>query len=152
MRGVVVAGAMRQRISYPKPFKAQVVQECLKPIASVSSITISHGINANVIRKWLPIYRDKAVAPPPPRLYRCNRGLNGTLVKPYSSHCLWPSKRFTQSAVCTTSKAAESDQMMSPDTRPSARWQWLQSLPRRTVRAVLPRASEGRVGDLRVNR
>ena len=54
---------MRQRSSYPKPFKAQVVQECLKPGASVSSVAISHGINANVIRKWLPIYRDKPVAP-----------------------------------------------------------------------------------------
>lgn len=56
---------MRQRSSYPKPFKAQVVQECLQPGASVSSVAISHGINANVIRKWLPIYRDKAVAPLP---------------------------------------------------------------------------------------
>ncbi|MBD1554144.1 IS66-like element accessory protein TnpA [Pseudomonas typographi] len=56
---------MRQRSSYPKSFKAQVVQECLQPGASVSRVAISHGINANVIRKWLPIYRDKAVAPLP---------------------------------------------------------------------------------------
>ncbi|MPQ82919.1 hypothetical protein BLL37_32115 [Pseudomonas azotoformans] len=56
---------MRQRSSYPKPFKAQVVQECLQPGASLSSVAISHGINANVIRKWLPLYRDKAVAPLP---------------------------------------------------------------------------------------
>ncbi len=53
---------MRQRSSYPKPFKAQVVQECLQPGASVSSVAISHGINANVIRKWLPIYRDQTPA------------------------------------------------------------------------------------------
>ncbi len=39
---------MRQRSSYPKPFKAQVVQECLQPGATVSSFAISHGINANV--------------------------------------------------------------------------------------------------------
>jgi transposase-like protein len=58
---------MRQRSSYPKPFKAQVVQECLQPGASVSSGATSHGIgiNANVIRKWLPIYREKPVAPLP---------------------------------------------------------------------------------------
>ena len=49
---------MRQRSSYPKPFKAQVVQECLQPGATVSSVAIRHGINANVIRKWLPLYRD----------------------------------------------------------------------------------------------
>ncbi|OPD75330.1 hypothetical protein AO917_04515, partial [Pseudomonas aeruginosa] len=47
--------SMRQRSSYPKTFKAQVVQECLQPGATVSGVAISHGINANVIRKWLPI-------------------------------------------------------------------------------------------------
>jgi len=50
---------MRQRTSYPKPFKAQVVQECLQPGASVASVALSHGINANVVRKWLPLYRDR---------------------------------------------------------------------------------------------
>ena len=50
---------MRQRSSYPKSFKAQVVQECLQPGASISSVAISHGINANVIRKWLPLFRDQ---------------------------------------------------------------------------------------------
>lgn len=53
---------MRQRSSYPKPFKAQVVQECLLPGATVSSVAIAHGINANVIRKWLPLYRHASVA------------------------------------------------------------------------------------------
>src|SRR3546814_2663906 len=54
--------SMRQRSSYPKPFKAQVVQECLQPGATLSSVAISHGINANVIRKWLPLYRDQSPA------------------------------------------------------------------------------------------
>ena len=53
---------MRQRSSYPKSFKAQVVQDCLQPGASISSVAISHGINANVIRKWLPLYRDQPPA------------------------------------------------------------------------------------------
>lgn len=56
---------MRQRTTYPKSFKAQVVQECLSPRVSIASVALRHGINANVIRKWLPIYRDKAVAPLP---------------------------------------------------------------------------------------
>ena len=53
---------MRQRSSYPKLFKAQVVQECLQPGATISSVAIHHGINANVIRKWLPTYRDRLPA------------------------------------------------------------------------------------------
>ena len=42
---------MRQRTSYPKHFKTQVVQECLQPGASVASVAMNHGINANVVRK-----------------------------------------------------------------------------------------------------
>ena len=49
---------MRQRHSYPKPFKAQVVQECLHAGASIASVALSHGINANLVRKWIPLYRD----------------------------------------------------------------------------------------------
>ena len=56
---------MRQRSSSPKSFKAQVVQECLQPGVSISSVAISHGINANVIRKWLPLYRDQPPATVP---------------------------------------------------------------------------------------
>lgn len=51
---------MRQRISYPKQFKAQVVQEYLQPGATVSVVAISHGISADVIRKWMPVYRNLA--------------------------------------------------------------------------------------------
>ncbi|NVL26930.1 transposase [Pseudomonas syringae pv. actinidiae] len=49
---------MRQRTSYPKPFKAQIVQECLQPGMSMASVALRHGINANLVRKWIPLYRD----------------------------------------------------------------------------------------------
>jgi transposase len=55
---------MRQWASYPKPFKVQAVQECLQPDTTVSEVAIKHGINANVIRKWPPLFRDG----PPPEL------------------------------------------------------------------------------------
>ena len=50
---------MRQRTSYPKPFKAQIVQECLQPGVSMASVALRHGINANLVRKWIPAYRDR---------------------------------------------------------------------------------------------
>ncbi|WP_372239265.1 transposase [Pseudomonas sp. R2-7-07] len=43
---------MRERSLYPKPFKAQVVQECLLPGATISIIVIHLDINANIISKW----------------------------------------------------------------------------------------------------
>lgn len=56
---------MRQRKSYPKSFKAQVVQECEQPGVSVAAIAMSHGMNANVVRGWLPLYRDQQSATRP---------------------------------------------------------------------------------------
>ena len=44
----------RTRRSYAPEYKRDVVAQCLVPGASVSGIALSHGINANVIRKWLP--------------------------------------------------------------------------------------------------
>ncbi|QXH79296.1 IS66-like element accessory protein TnpA [Pseudomonas salmasensis] len=55
---LIVRITMRQRTSYPKPFKAQVVQECLQPGVSMTSVALRHGINANLVRKWIPTYRD----------------------------------------------------------------------------------------------
>jgi transposase-like protein len=34
----------------------------MQPGATVSSVAISHGINANVIRKWMPLFRDQPAA------------------------------------------------------------------------------------------
>jgi len=45
---------VRKRRTYSKQFKAEVAAQCLMPGASVSAIALSNGINANVIRKWLP--------------------------------------------------------------------------------------------------
>lgn len=50
---------MRQRTAYPKPFKVQVVQECLSPDVSIASVALRHGSNANLVRKWMPIYRHR---------------------------------------------------------------------------------------------
>ena len=47
----------RLRRTYPRQFKSEVVAQCLAAGASVSAIALSHGINANVIRKWLPRHR-----------------------------------------------------------------------------------------------
>ncbi|WP_347908032.1 transposase [Pseudomonas grandcourensis] len=56
---------MRERKSYTASFKAQVVHECEQPVVCVAAIAMSHGINANVVRRWLPLYRDQqAVALP----------------------------------------------------------------------------------------
>ncbi|WP_458127571.1 transposase [Pseudomonas sp. Z2-11] len=40
-----------QRRSYSKSFKAQVVQECAQPGASIASVAQHHSLNANLVHK-----------------------------------------------------------------------------------------------------
>ena len=34
-------------------FKSRILSECRQPGASVSAVAIAHGLNTNVVRKWL---------------------------------------------------------------------------------------------------
>jgi len=43
----------RTRRSYPKGFKAQIVARCRHPEASIAAVALEHGINANLVHKWI---------------------------------------------------------------------------------------------------
>ena len=51
-----------QRRSYSKSFKAQVIQECAQPGASIASIALSHSLNANLVHKWIRVKAQKSTA------------------------------------------------------------------------------------------
>jgi transposase-like protein len=51
-----------QRRSYSKSFKAQVVQECAQPGASIASIAQHHSLNANLVHKWIRMHANEAMA------------------------------------------------------------------------------------------
>ncbi|MNT38499.1 Transposase [compost metagenome] len=51
-----------QRRSYSKSFKAQVIQECSQPGASIASVALSHSLNANLVHKWIRVQTQKAMA------------------------------------------------------------------------------------------
>ncbi len=57
---------VRQRRSYPKPLKAQIVAECCQPGVSVAGVALSHGINANLVRKWIRQAEQLPVPAPAP--------------------------------------------------------------------------------------
>lgn len=40
------------RRRYDACLKQQILAQCAEPGASVARIALSHGINANVVRKW----------------------------------------------------------------------------------------------------
>lgn len=37
--------------------KLRIVEQCLKPGASVAGVALEHGANANLVRKWIAKYR-----------------------------------------------------------------------------------------------
>ena len=37
--------------------KRRIVELCLKPGASVAGVALAHGVNANLVRKWIGKYR-----------------------------------------------------------------------------------------------
>ena len=42
-----------QRRVHGAEFKAQVLEECRRPGASVAAVALAHGLNVNLVRKWL---------------------------------------------------------------------------------------------------
>lgn len=42
-----------QRRTYSKSFKAQVIQECSEPGASIANIALGYSLNANLDHKWI---------------------------------------------------------------------------------------------------
>jgi len=48
-----------QRRTYSKSFKAQVIQECSEPGASIANIALGYSLNANLVHKWIRLHTQK---------------------------------------------------------------------------------------------
>ena len=46
------ANRAKRRVYSPE-LKSQVTQECCQPAASIAGVALSHGINANIVHRWL---------------------------------------------------------------------------------------------------
>jgi transposase len=56
-----------QRRMHGAEFKAQVLAECQQPGASVAAVALAHGLNVNLVRKWLVGRGIKRTGLPAPR-------------------------------------------------------------------------------------
>lgn len=48
----MIPNRSNRRVHSPE-FKAQVIGDCQQPGASVAAVAVGHGLNPNVVRKWL---------------------------------------------------------------------------------------------------
>lgn len=56
-----------RRRTHGAEFKAQVLAECQQPGASAAAIALAHGLNVNLLRKWLVGRGIKRAGLPAPR-------------------------------------------------------------------------------------
>lgn len=62
--GVDLMGRRRRR-RHSAEFKASVIEECLRPGVSIASVALAHGLNANMLRKWVIDGEHRLTAPQP---------------------------------------------------------------------------------------
>ena len=55
----------RRRRRHSAEFKAAVIEECLRPGVSIAAVALAHGLNANMLRKWVIDGEHKLVASAP---------------------------------------------------------------------------------------
>ncbi len=53
------------RCRYDPEAKRELVEACLQPGVSVARMALEHGINANLLRKWINQYRENVSSVPP---------------------------------------------------------------------------------------
>jgi transposase len=54
----------KTRRRYSAELKQQILAQCARPDASVASVALSHGINANVVHKWRRMAHDPSTKLP----------------------------------------------------------------------------------------
>jgi len=60
LRTLVVGHRSNGRCCYDSEAKRELVEACLQPGVSVARMALEHGINANLLRKWINQYRENA--------------------------------------------------------------------------------------------
>lgn len=84
-------------------FKAQVLEECRRPGASVAAVALAHDLNVNLVRKWL-----------------VGRGLKRTgLVAPRQAAAVAPSMQFVPVELAEA-RVIESPGLSDATPRPAA--------------------------------
>lgn len=88
-----------QRRVHGAEFKAQVLAECQQPGASVAAVALAHGLNVNLLRKWLVGRGIKRTGLPAPRTV--------TRAEPAVADCARSSLQFIPVEVAPMAPAAD---------------------------------------------
>ena len=54
-----IASLAKKRRTYSAEFKQQIVQACKAPDVSIASVALQHGLNTNLVSKWIRLIDGK---------------------------------------------------------------------------------------------
>ena len=54
-----IASLAKKRRTYSAEFKQQIVQACKAPDVSIASVALQHGLNTNLVSKWIRLLDGK---------------------------------------------------------------------------------------------
>ena len=54
-----IASLAKKRRTYSAEFKQQIVQACKAPDVSIASVALQHGLNTNLVSKWIRLFDGK---------------------------------------------------------------------------------------------
>ena len=54
-----IASLAKKRTTYSAEFKQQIVQACKAPDVSIASVALQHGLNTNLVSKWIRLIDGK---------------------------------------------------------------------------------------------
>ena len=72
---------------YVHEFKLALVRRCLQPRVSVAAVALEHGVNANLLRKWIDKHRGEVVVENAPVLLPVSIALSGRSRSPRAHRC-----------------------------------------------------------------
>ena len=63
MSSLRIPQAPKKRRRYSKAFKTRIVATCHQSEASVSRVALDHGLNANLVRRWIKLAESRPSKP-----------------------------------------------------------------------------------------
>lgn len=101
----------RKRRQHSREFRAEVVAACRQPGVSVAAVALAHGLNANLVRRWI---KESAERLPVTRRPMANRVVEPLTVVPVS---IEPAGRGDEAIRVDIRKAGMAVQLAWPATR-----------------------------------
>jgi transposase len=105
--------------NFDRQTKQRLVEACLEPSASVAGLALKHGVNANLLRKWIKLHQQRLAGTPlqpaPPAVPRLRRLRRLRLITTGQDECRYTGRTHCRPPDCTRIREGTSAHPRSKD-------------------------------------